>query len=55
MKRILYCIQCINDPELYWNNQWGWVDIDSCDTFSAKLKNAVHLPIEGKWIDYYDY
>ena len=54
MKGLLYCIQCVNDPELFWNNDWGWVDSEGgIDTFTEKEMKTLNLPIEGEWVDYY--
>ena len=24
----LFAIQCVNDPELFWSNEYGWVEFD---------------------------
>lgn len=54
MKGLLYCIRCINDPDLFWSNEWGWVDIEGgIDTFTKEETKELNLPIEGEWVDYY--
>lgn len=49
-KAQMYCIQCVNNPDLFWSNDWGWGDEDVPMTlFSEEEKNKVQLPVEGKW------
>lgn len=38
-----------NDEPLYWNNQWGWVNISEADSFSEEEKTIFNLPINGFW------
>ena len=54
MEDLFFAIRCVNDPELFWNNKWGWFDFeDGMETFTKNQITQVHLPIEGEWIDYY--
>ena len=39
----------VNDDELYWSNEDGWVDINSSDIFTDEERNKVNLPMEGRW------
>lgn len=45
----VYVVQCINDPELYWNNEAGWTEKKQATRFSIEERFNFHLPIEGKW------
>ena len=44
-----YVIRNINDPTLFWSNDYGWVDWPTCDEFSEEDTVLMSLPIEGKW------
>lgn len=47
----LFAIQCVNDPELFWSNEYGWVEFDcGVDYFTEDETNYLNLPIEGKWV-----
>ena len=47
---IWYKIRNSNDKDLFWSNSIGWVDRKSADLFTVEQKNALTLPVEGKWI-----
>lgn len=34
---------------LYWNNQYGWVNISEAEYFSQDEKDIFNLPINGYW------
>lgn len=53
MKGLLFAIRCTNDHELFWSNDFGWVDEGYC-IFSEKETKVLNLPLEGEWVDYYD-
>ena len=46
---MIWAIQNINDPELFWFNSFGWGE-GEFDLFSDEEKAALSLPIEGQWI-----
>lgn len=37
-----------SDP-LYWSNDQGWVDRDSCDVFDQTERDTLRLPVGGTW------
>lgn len=47
---IRYVIQNINDSDLFWNNEFGWVIDNDVDIFSDDDIVVLQLPIEGKWV-----
>lgn len=47
---IRYVIQNINDSDLFWNNEFGWVNDNDVDIFSDDDIVTLQLPIEGKWV-----
>lgn len=34
---------------LYWNNEYGWVNISEADLFAQDEKDIFDLPISGYW------
>ncbi len=34
---------------LAWSNEFGWVDAESGDTFTAHERETLSLPIDGEW------
>lgn len=34
---------------LYWNNQYGWVNISEAEYFSQDERDIFNLPINGYW------
>ena len=38
------------NKNLFWNNEHGWVDFDSADSFSVEESRSLNLPDEGEWI-----
>lgn len=44
-----FVIRCTSEPGAAWSNEYGWVDNDGYDTFSAAERDLVGLPIEGAW------
>jgi hypothetical protein len=51
-----YAIVNIHDKNLYWDNGWGWIEVDddSENTFSIFTeleKETFQLPIDGKWVE----
>lgn len=45
-----YRIQSLEDTDLYWGNEFGWVDIDSCESFTEADRRSLNLPIGGHWV-----
>ena len=48
-----WIIANVNDSNLYWNNEIGYVDIYSADRYSQEDKELYQdrLPVEGKWLN----
>jgi len=44
-----WCIQNMNYPELFWSNDWGWVE-EGFTLFTEKERKELNLPLEGEWI-----
>lgn len=42
------------DVPLFWNNEDGWVNFDSATEFSEQEQKEFHLPLNSKWVYYYD-
>ena len=38
-----------NGNFLYWNNQWGWVNLSEADIFSGEEMLEFDLPMGGRW------
>ena len=54
-----YCIQNTKYPDMYWDNDWGWIDTGeeafaeaTFSIFTKSEKAQLNLPVEGKWIVY---
>ncbi len=50
----LWAIINKEDKNLFWNNQWGWIDLDEdpeneIDIFTEEQTIGLDLPIEGEW------
>jgi hypothetical protein len=43
-----FIIQNKNEYDLFWNNEYGWVDFDTADIFHKDDVKTFNLPIEGK-------
>jgi hypothetical protein len=47
----LYFMIKHDDEDWYWNNQFGWVDMDEeGDIFTEEEREHFNLPIHGVWI-----
>lgn len=46
----MYKIGNLNDPNVFWSNDIGWVDLDSADLFSREQQTQLRLPLEGHWV-----
>ena len=41
-----------NDEALFWNNEMGWGAFETSDTFTAKQRKTLHLPVGNcKWVE----
>jgi hypothetical protein len=36
----------------FWNNEEGWVGIDSGTIFTEEERNTLNLPCDGRWVPY---
>lgn len=45
-----FVIQNVNDDELFWNSEYGWVDFKTADIFIDDEIEIYTLPMEGKWL-----
>ena len=46
----MFFIKNTTNSNLFWNNENGWVDFDSADSFSVEEQRSLNLPNEGEWI-----
>jgi hypothetical protein len=44
-----WIIENIDEPDLAWSNAFGWCT-DCFDTFSHDEREALRLPIGGRWV-----
>lgn len=51
---IYYVIKNINDDQLFWSNDHGWVETDQEDRFTETERNSYALPIDGAWCVCFD-
>jgi hypothetical protein len=47
----MWRIQSVAEPELYWSNHLGWVDLPSATVFSETERIQYLEPFEGRWTD----
>ena len=45
-----FAIICENDNDLFWSNEWGWVDTPIFDLFTREEMESLFLPNEGRWV-----
>jgi hypothetical protein len=45
-----WVIQNINEPELFWNNNYGWTDLELAQEFTEQDRLRLNLPFGGEWI-----
>jgi hypothetical protein len=47
-----YQIISVNN-KAFWNNQEGWVGIESGTIFTEEERNTLNLPCDGRWVPYF--
>jgi hypothetical protein len=47
---MVHYIRNVNDNELFWNNEYGWVDFSTADIFFTYEVETLRLPIDGEWV-----
>ena len=47
---MVYYISNVNDNELFWSNDYGWVDFSNADIFFTHEVETCNLPIDGVWV-----
>lgn len=45
-----FLTQSIDQPDTFWNNEYGWCDKSMATKFSYEERQALNLPIGGKWV-----
>lgn len=36
--------------DLFWSNEFGWVDTPTFDLFTREEMESFFLPLEGRWV-----
>lgn len=49
----MWIIQNIEDPELVWSNELGWVEgsVNDYTLFTQAQRDTLNLPIGGQWVE----
>jgi len=45
-----FLTQSIDQPETFWNNEYGWCDRSMATKFTYEERQTLNLPIGGKWV-----
>lgn len=45
-----FAIMCVNDNDLFWSNEFGWVETPTFDLFTDEERQNLNLPHEGQWV-----
>lgn len=45
-----WIIRNLHNPDLYWDNEFGWVEHDQAEVFSEWESGVFNLPDEGEWV-----
>lgn len=45
-----YGIMNVHDHDLFWSNEFGWVERDQADTWLEWESGVYDPPVEGVWV-----